>query len=407
MAKKKIFKVIKLSLPKNEQPLNYEPSFPKMPILYLEFLENKDKIKPSLVTIPYNPDNVNSLDLKIHNNNETNNKIAPPESKKNHIDVKTPTEKLDVDKLKNIIDNNSNIVENIDLEDDIDNKQNNIKFDKQDKYNDNDDADIDNESINSNDSDAIGKRLKELLGSEKNKDKYNNNNNNISNNNNNNISNNNNNNNNISNNNNPIKPPTFEELQKQGAIPMKKQYDVKYMNEYEEDDKKRELLFKFELLKKSYPTSNLPEYTIHSDYMMMLKDYERNVKRLSVDSNVDKYKQYLIFGFMGVEYILGTFLGFDMSGFTQQQILSMNSYEKLLIELGEKTYVPDSKWPVELRLLFLVVINAAFFIVSKIIFSKTGSNILNMMNTMNIDNNKDDGNKKKMKRPNVNLDDLQ
>ena len=43
----------------------------------------------------------------------------------------------------------------------------------------------------------------------------------------------------------------------------------------------------------------------------------------------------------------------------------MNKYEHLLIELGEKNYVPEgSKWPVEIRLLFTIVINAAIFIIT-------------------------------------------
>ena len=38
-------------------------------------------------------------------------------------------------------------------------------------------------------------------------------------------------------------------------------------------------------------------------------------------------------GFMVVEYLLGSFLKFDMKGFTQHQIQNMNNYERLLIEL--------------------------------------------------------------------------
>jgi hypothetical protein len=87
----------------------------------------------------------------------------------------------------------------------------------------------------------------------------------------------------------------------------------------------------------------------------------------------------------------------------------MSSYEKLLIELGEKSYVPDgSNWPVELRLLFLIIINAAFFIVSKLILAKTGSNLMNMVNSMNAASVPTNPSvpKRKMKGPSINLDEI-
>lgn len=152
------------------------------------------------------------------------------------------------------------------------------------------------------------------------------------------------------------------------------------------EEEKRELLFKFDLLRKSYPNSNITQdFTIKSDLETIKTSYEMNVRRLSLDSQVDSYKSYMIGGFMAVEYAMGHFLGFDMQGFTQQQLLQMNSYEKLLIEIGEKSYVPSgaSKFPVEVRLLFLVLMNAAIFIASKMIMAKTGANLLNMVNGMN------------------------
>ena len=180
------------------------------------------------------------------------------------------------------------------------------------------------------------------------------------------------------------------------------------MGEQENEDKKRELLFKFSLLGKSYPNATIPEFSIHSDLHTMQKSYEDNVRRLSLDSTVENYKTYLIGGFMLTEFVFGNFLGFDMQGFTQQQIVSMNSYEKLLIELGEKSYVPKgSRWPVELRLLFLIIMNAAFFIVSKMIMKKTGANLMNMLNGMNTSSSSQaPQRKRRMRGPNINIDEI-
>ncbi len=64
--------------------------------------------------------------------------------------------------------------------------------------------------------------------------------------------------------------------------------------------------------------------------------------------------------------VFGRIECFDMEGFTQQQCVSMNSYEKLLLELTEarKHYTPAGmdKWPVEVRLALAILFNAVWFI---------------------------------------------
>ena len=186
-------------------------------------------------------------------------------------------------------------------------------------------------------------------------------------------------------------------------VPKQVMRDINVENE--DEDIKRELLFKFELLRKSYPTATIPVFSIHTEYKIMSNEYDSCVRRLSLDSSVENYKQYLIYGFMGLEFVLGKFLKLDMEGFTQQQIVSMNSYDKLLIELGEKSYLPDgAQWSVEVRLLFLVLMNTAFFVGSKMIMKKTSVNLMNMMNGMN--NKTSDKPKRKMKGPDIDLDDI-
>lgn len=153
------------------------------------------------------------------------------------------------------------------------------------------------------------------------------------------------------------------------------------------EDEKRELLFKFQLLKRSYPQANLSEhFSIRSDLDEMKAHYEMEVRRLSLDSTVEQYKTYMIGGFMACEYGLGHFCKLDMQGFAQQQISQMHKYEKLLIEIGEKSYVPAgvSNFPVEVRLMFMILLNAAIFVASKMIMKKTGTNVLNMINSMNL-----------------------
>lgn len=206
--------------------------------------------------------------------------------------------------------------------------------------------------------------------------------------------------------------PTLAELEARGGyVPRPVMRDLNQVNRTEQDqeDAKREILFKFDLLRKSYPASSIPDYTIHTDLGTMEKSYSDCVRRLSLDSSVESYKTYLVYGFMGVEFILGNFLGFDMQGFTQQQIISMHSYEKLLIELGEKSYVPSgSSWPVELRLLFMIIMNAAFFVISKMMMKKTGANLMGMINSMNRPNTQTgtSSRKRKMRGPTVDIGDL-
>lgn len=180
-------------------------------------------------------------------------------------------------------------------------------------------------------------------------------------------------------------PPPLKEIKKTFGEP-KPQINTfeNYEESKDEDDKKRELLFKFKRLKKTYPKAEIPHFDMMSNHENMKKTYDSTIKNLAIDSTVETYKSYLMMGFMGCEISLGK-IGFDMEGYTQQQTLYMSKYEKLLIELGEKSYVPSaiSKWPVEIRLMALILFQTTIFVISKIIAKKTNVNLLQMYNSVN------------------------
>lgn len=181
-----------------------------------------------------------------------------------------------------------------------------------------------------------------------------------------------------------------------------------------EDELKRELIFKFELLKRKYKEAQIPDFTLHSDYKNMQHVYQSTVRQLSIENNIETYKGYLILGFYIVEFVMGNYLKFDMKDFTKQQIVGMNKYEHLLIELGEKNYVPDgSKWPVEIRLLFTILIQTAMFIITKMVMSRLTDGLGGLFGGLQApsappsqSSSSSQPPKRTMKGPNISLDDI-
>ncbi len=466
--KVKDIRIIKVPLNERERLPDFPKSFPRMPRLYLELLENKDKIKQDLINKEHiSKGNLNGLQEHYDQNrqyehnhehkhdSDKRDSYSDQSQKKDNYErnenmeineeISTGSRNRTPDSLFNSLgDNDSHYNSNDNFSRDYDDKYNdryndkydeyddeyNNRYDKyddryNDRYNEKYDDRYNDKSENSrSDSDDLSVRLKELLGESYsnhsretyNNDKYNNH---------------------------PDKyfegrsrqytpynkykqdieaqrsadharhmAPTLAELKAQGKYQGKQELrNVNHvtMNEIEEEDAKRELKLKFDILRRSYPNSAhiIPDhYTIHSDLHEMQKTYDMTVKTVSIDANTNNYKKYLIGAFSVVEFVMGNFLGFDMQGFTQQQIIQMGSYERLLIELGEKSYVPTgSKWPVEVRLAGVVLMNAGFFVLGKIFMRKTGTNFINMMN--NITTKQEPQAKPgRMKGPSINIDDI-
>ena len=176
------------------------------------------------------------------------------------------------------------------------------------------------------------------------------------------------------------KIPTLGELQAKNPKHFKKEYPYATEQDEETIKDRNEVFFHYEVLKRMHPNAHIPEFTSYSDPKVMAEKYELLAKKLSLETSVENWKRYMIIFVMGCEIVLGK-MNFDMKGFAQQQIMSMNTYDSLLVELAEKSYMPTgSKWPVEMRLLMMITMNTVLFIVGKMFTHQTGENLLGHIN---------------------------
>lgn len=178
------------------------------------------------------------------------------------------------------------------------------------------------------------------------------------------------------------KVPTLAELQaKNPKNPiLKKDFRYAHDDDLETIEERNKVFFHYNVLKRMHPNAAIPEFTIYSDPKVMAQKYDLLQKNLTLDSNIGNLKRYMIIFVMACEVILGK-LNFDMEGFAQEQIISMSTYDSLLVEMAEKNYNPiGSKLPVEVRLLGMLMMNLVMFIVTKLIAKSTGINLIGVIN---------------------------
>ena len=100
---------------------------------------------------------------------------------------------------------------------------------------------------------------------------------------------------------------------------------------------------------------------------------------MALDDNVDTYRTYLFGSWLAIEFVCTQWIGVDLSGFTKYQALMLHKYDKLLIELGEKSRGAwGANLPVEVRLIGLVLFQAGVFYLIKIVAGKFGCSVADL-----------------------------
>jgi hypothetical protein len=180
-------------------------------------------------------------------------------------------------------------------------------------------------------------------------------------------------------------PPTLKEIQ-EGKIQTDKNgtRDMRFVTaeEVSEEGEKRDILFKFKILRKQYRGATIPEFSEHTPLSTLKREYEQIVRQLALDSTVENYKKYLTIGFYVLEFVVGNFFRVEeIRGFATAQMVGMNQYERILFLIGEQAALSGRKpCPPIVQLIIAIMINGAIYVGGKFLMKATGLNIMGMMN---------------------------
>jgi hypothetical protein len=136
---------------------------------------------------------------------------------------------------------------------------------------------------------------------------------------------------------------------------------------------RKQFYTKFLILQRNFPKWNIPLPADGStiDYIHDL--YESYVKQVTISQSATQFKIVLVMMFCGIEFAASK-AGIDIQGYAESQIRTMNRYEGVLIELGEKySGEGGGEWPIEARIMMIAVVQAGVFCLAKYIEKWTGA----------------------------------
>lgn len=137
---------------------------------------------------------------------------------------------------------------------------------------------------------------------------------------------------------------------------------------------RQEFKVKFGILRANYPQWGVIDPPDSLTVIQMNELYERYLRQIMVSKETGQYKVYMVIFLMVIEVIGVKFLKLNMSGYTMSQLKIINRYDALFIELGEKWLVSGaSSWPIEARLIMMVMFNAVIFLVVRYLCSWLGA----------------------------------
>lgn len=173
-----------------------------------------------------------------------------------------------------------------------------------------------------------------------------------------------------------------DEHQYEYVYPHQQQQEAETFEERESREKKEkiDLLADLNTVRTKYHHIHIPDFDEFTDLDTLKIYHTRVLNRIKLDANVVFLKKLLAGLILVTEIICVNFLNIDIQGVTEHQTENINVYEDLLYELGEKKNVNITRnWPVEIRLLGMVIMNCAAFWIQKKVANGDLSSFMNIL----------------------------
>lgn len=131
-----------------------------------------------------------------------------------------------------------------------------------------------------------------------------------------------------------------------------------------DEEKKREIIFKFKMLKQTYAKDNVQVPSMEMSLSEMERTYKEFVTTKASMQKLKSHQTWLKWGLVGLETALVSKGGVSSArGMTAAHMKEIDSYNELLLELGEYSLMPDTKeWPVYAKLPFILAYNSSAFL---------------------------------------------
>lgn len=168
-----------------------------------------------------------------------------------------------------------------------------------------------------------------------------------------------------------------EHVEDEHAGDMDEEEDDGLTPEEREEKERQEILVKFRILKRGNKDfKEFPDYTEHTPTHSLKQMYNETLKIIQLEQNVDSYKNWLRMGFFGFEIAMIKLGVHSFKGFCECQMQKIDKYDKMLIELGERSYTAfTNNWPIEVRLIGVFLMDACIFYLGKIVTEHMGGDM--------------------------------